>query len=164
MDDYETQALRTMVSGNLHPNTIIPVEIYVRIRNVIEACEALDAVKKSLFYGKTYPRPAMVPLVGEAPPAPDGDVIIDLLHGAIGLATEAGEVLEVIAESVFNAADVDFAHLEEEMGDTFWYLAVLASHSTKTFSDIQQENIDKLKKRYPGKFTEAAALARADKA
>jgi hypothetical protein len=48
-----------------------------------------------------------------------------LLHGAIGLATEAGELLDSIKKSIFYHEDYDFVNLREEIGDCMWYLAVL---------------------------------------
>jgi len=42
-----------------------------------------------------------------------------LLHGAIGICTEVGELLEAM-----NRKEVDAVNLAEEIGDILWYLAI----------------------------------------
>jgi hypothetical protein len=44
------------------------------------------------------------------------------LHGAIGIATEAGEILE----AVYGKYEVDAYNLKEELGDLMWYIACVA--------------------------------------
>jgi hypothetical protein len=44
-----------------------------------------------------------------------------------------------------------------------WYLAGLANALGFTLSEAATHNIDKLRKRYPEKYTDQAAVARADK-
>ena len=47
----------------------------------------------------------------------------NLLHGAIGLCTEAGEMLH-FANQVREGTKIDIVNLEEELGDLLWYLAI----------------------------------------
>lgn len=84
------------------------------------------------------------------------------LHATMGISTEAGELLDVLKKHIFYGKDVDWVNLEEEMGDLFWYLAVLADVLGKTeFQGLMQKNIDKLAKRYPDqKFTSDSAINR----
>lgn len=49
---------------------------------------------------------------------------IDILHAAIGLVTESGELLEAIDGYIFNGTPYDKVNLIEELGDTSWYHAV----------------------------------------
>jgi NTP pyrophosphatase (non-canonical NTP hydrolase) len=155
---YEHLALRT-VSPGFHPNELQTSELFYRIHQVVEACQALDKVKKTLFYGKPYEQPTPIPDthldIGSLSQAE-----IDILHGAIGLATEAGEMMEIAAQMLFSWDDIDLIHLQEEMGDVFWYLALLACRCGRNFTEIQEQNLAKLQARYPEKFTEAAALTR----
>jgi NTP pyrophosphatase (non-canonical NTP hydrolase) len=85
---------------------------------------------------------------------------IRILHAAIGLATEAGEVQDALKKHLFYGKPLDKVNLAEEMGDIFWYMAILADSLDVSFDEIQNKNIAKLKARYGAKFTEAAALNR----
>lgn len=89
--------------------------------------------------------------------APLGD---DLLHGAMGVCTEAGEIMDVVKKKVFYGKEPDLVNLREEAGDLMWYLAVLARAAGMTLDDIAQLNIAKLRARYPVKFNEVQALNR----
>jgi len=85
---------------------------------------------------------------------------IRLLHAAIGLATEAGEVQDALKKHLFYGKPLDKVNLAEEIGDLFWYCAILADTLGVSFDEIQEKNIAKLKARYGDKFTAAAALNR----
>lgn len=84
----------------------------------------------------------------------------DLLHGAIGLATEAGEMLDAIKRAVFYGAELDRTNLVEELGDLEWYMAVIREALGVDQEEVQRINIDKLRARYPEKFTQEHALSR----
>lgn len=83
-----------------------------------------------------------------------------LLHAGIGLATEAGEFLDALKKHVFYGKDLDKVNLREEMGDIFWYCAIIADQLDVDFSEVMERNITKLKARYGDKFTEEKANAR----
>src|SRR5688572_3169372 len=73
---------------------------------------------------------------------------IRLLHGAIGLATEAGEIQDALKKHVFYGKPLDLVNIAEEMGDLFWYLAILSDTIGEPFQKIMETNIAKLKARY----------------
>lgn len=83
-----------------------------------------------------------------------------LIHGAVGLATESGELLDALKKFVFYGKPLDRTNLIEEMGDAFWYIAILCDVLGTTFEEVQQININKLRARYPNKFVEYDALNR----
>ncbi len=83
-----------------------------------------------------------------------------LLHGAIGLATESGEMLDAVKKHVFYGAALDKINLAEEVGDLFWYCAIICDALGISFEEIQEKNIAKLKARYGDKFNEDGALNR----
>ncbi len=91
--------------------------------------------------------------------AADG-VTPDLLHGAIGLATEAGEMLDAVKRALFYGAELDRTNLIEELGDLEWYMAVLRAALDVSQEDVQRINIEKLRARYPEKFSTDHALRR----
>ena len=84
----------------------------------------------------------------------------DMLHGAIGLATEAGELLDAIKRALFYGQPLDRTNLIEELGDLEWYMAVLRDAIGVTQEDVQARNIAKLRARYPQHFTTQDALNR----
>ena len=83
-----------------------------------------------------------------------------LLHAGIGLATEAGEFLDAMKKHVFYGKELDTVNLGEEMGDLFWYCAIVADELGLDFAKVMDTNIAKLKARYGEKFTEEAASER----
>lgn len=65
-----------------------------------------------------------------------------------GIATEAGEVIDVIKKGSRPGREVDVQHLGEEIGDCVWYLARLASKYGLSMEVLLQANVDKLNKRH----------------
>lgn len=80
-----------------------------------------------------------------------------LLHAGIGLSTEAGEFLDALKKHIFYGKELDKVNLAEEMGDLFWYMAIVADELGFEFEEVMEKNIAKLKARYGEKFTEEAA-------
>lgn len=90
---------------------------------------------------------------------------LQLLHATIGLATEAGELLDQLKKHLFYGRELDFTNLIEEGGDGAWYLALLLGTLKKAgripSSDVAlTKNIAKLRQRYPEAFTNEAAIER----
>ena len=83
-----------------------------------------------------------------------------VLHAGMGLSTEAGEILDSVKKIIFYGKTPDWHNLIEEAGDIFWYLAILCDAMNVSFEEVQRRNIDKLKVRYPDKFTQHEALNR----
>jgi hypothetical protein len=75
-----------------------------------------------------------------------------LFHGIIGMATEAGELVELLL-SVLDGKEVDFTNLQEELNDSNWYQAILNDTGNLNWAEGLARNIAKLKARYPEKFT-----------
>lgn len=87
-------------------------------------------------------------------------VPVDVLHGAVGAATEAGELLDAVKKSLFYGKTFDRVNAKEEVGDMLWYMGVICNELGFTLEEAMQTNVDKLRARYPGQFTESAALNR----
>jgi len=83
-----------------------------------------------------------------------GDKMVDLLHAGIGLATESGEFLDALKKTIYYGKVLDEVNLAEELGDLLWYIALALRASDTDFDEQMQINIDKLKARFPDKFTE----------
>lgn len=85
---------------------------------------------------------------------------IRLLHGAIGVATEGGELLDAIKKAIFYGRGLDVINFKEEVFDIMWYLAIICDALGTTFEEGMETNIAKLKARYGDKFSQQAALNR----
>lgn len=83
-----------------------------------------------------------------------GDLTKDelLVNCALGLAGEAGEVIDHIKKHLYQGHDLDKDKIAEELGDLMWYIAVMAISIDYALGDIANNNIDKLLKRYPEGF------------
>jgi NTP pyrophosphatase (non-canonical NTP hydrolase) len=85
---------------------------------------------------------------------------IDILHAALGIATEAGELLDPFKKAMFYGKSIDLVNIDEEVGDILWYVAIYLNARGLTFEQVMQQNIDKLRTRYPEKFTSEQAINR----
>ena len=76
-----------------------------------------------------------------------------LCNWAMGLCGEAGEYTELIKKELFHGKAVSIDDKIMELGDVLWYLAMCARENNLSFEQIARDNIDRLSKRYPDKFT-----------
>lgn len=83
-----------------------------------------------------------------------------ILHACMGAVTETGELLDACKKSMFYGKQLDKVNLAEEIGDVFWYAAILCDELGVTFEEVFEVNINKLKKRYAEKFTDEEAEVR----
>lgn len=86
-----------------------------------------------------------------------------LQHALLGITSEAGEIADTIKKCVIYEQPLDRMNIAEEIGDIMWYIALLANACDLDLGVCMEQNIKKLQKRYPEKYTDAAAAARADK-
>ncbi len=88
----------------------------------------------------------------------------DLIHAALGLTTEVGELADPIKKAMFYGKPLDEANIKEEAGDLLWYLAgPLCRALGCTLEELAAANIAKLRARYPDTYSDQHAIARADK-
>jgi NTP pyrophosphatase (non-canonical NTP hydrolase) len=116
----------------------------------------LDRIKKTIFYGRDFlfsydPGTVTIANLPNEIPLCNSKKAEYLIHAIIGVATEAGELLEALQAAILGKP-FDEVNITEEQGDSFWYHAILANCSNTTFEEIQQINIAKLRARYPDKF------------
>ncbi len=83
-----------------------------------------------------------------------------LLHAALGMQTEAAEFSDQLKKHVFYGQPLDTINLKEELGDMMWYMAIVMDVLDTNFSAEQNRVINKLKERYPDKFTQGRAEVR----
>ena len=83
-----------------------------------------------------------------------------VLHAALGLNTESAEILEVLPD-VLDGTPLDEVNMNEELGDVFWYQAVLIDALKLDLNNTLEVNALKLEKRYKNKgFAFTAAVDR----
>jgi NTP pyrophosphatase (non-canonical NTP hydrolase) len=76
-----------------------------------------------------------------------------LLTGGIGLSSEGGEFNEIIKKCIFQGKPLDedtVFHLKRELGDIMWYWVTACRSLDLDPNDVIEENVNKLKSRYPG--------------
>lgn len=76
----------------------------------------------------------------------------DLANAALGLTGEAGEVADIIKKHLYQGHDLYPSEVIEELGDVIWYVALMADYFNVTLGFVMQQNITKLKARYPEGF------------
>lgn len=75
-----------------------------------------------------------------------------LNHYALGIAGEAGELVDAIKKHVQYGRELDEVNVREEISDLLWFIARLCEMKSWTFEELMTKNINKLKARYPQGF------------
>lgn len=158
--DYIEEAHVT-ASGSYYGDRVPLAYFREVVAEAVEALNKLDAIKKTLFYGRECGVP--MPAEGVATLAkfpewisdnPDSDAeAVNIIHAIIGKGTESGELLEALSATA-EGASFDKTNALEEVGDGFWYDALLLRAIGSNFAEAQRVNITKLRHRFPQKFTE----------
>jgi NTP pyrophosphatase (non-canonical NTP hydrolase) len=87
-----------------------------------------------------------------------------LLHMAVGISGEAGELLDAVKKAAVYCKDLDLEHVKEELGDLEFYMQGLRTTLGITRNEVLQKNQNKLYQRYFGKkFSNEHAQERRDK-
>jgi len=86
---------------------------------------------------------------------------IRLLHGAVGLSTESGEMLDQVKKHIFYGKPLDKVNILEECGDALWYICLILDSQGFTVQQAMDTLIPKLEARYAQrKFTAREATDR----
>jgi NTP pyrophosphatase (non-canonical NTP hydrolase) len=93
-----------------------------------------------------------------------GSPVLNLLHGAVGMSGEAGELLDSVKKTWAYNRPVDRVNIVEELGDLRFYMQMVMIQLKISEEEVIQGNVDKLAKRYIGlTYSDIAAQIRADK-
>lgn len=87
----------------------------------------------------------------------------DAIHMAIGVSSDAGELLDAVKRFVIYNKPIDRDNVVEEMGDIEFFLEGLRDNLGITREETLHMNMVKLDARYATGYTDAEAAARADK-
>lgn len=104
--------------------------------------------------GNEYQRLAMTTL---NPDLKQKDVLI---NGVMGLCGEAGEAIDIVKKHLHQGHELDREKLIKELGDIAWYLAETAYALDVELDAVFEQNINKLKARYPEGFETEKSLNR----
>ena len=86
-----------------------------------------------------------------------------LVHMVMGIAGEAGELLDAIKKNAIYHKPLDLTNVIEELGDLEFYMQGLRDALGISRERVLEGNISKLRKRYGQNYSNQAAIARADK-
>ena len=91
--------------------------------------------------------------------------LLDIVHMAMGIAGESGELVDAVKKRFAYNKPLDLDNVMEELGDILFYVQgmLLAIGNGYTLSALMELNTEKLTRRYPSGYSDADAIARADK-
>jgi len=132
-----------------------------QLEEIVHLGGFLDHLKKYIFYRRQDGT-----VEDQLPPVwPTGEKrerieqMARILHGLIGIITEAGELAEEVVNYIEGKkSELDTDHISEEVFDgCLWYGNLILSAINKTIPQVAEQGIAKLQVRFPHKFTEEAA-------
>lgn len=89
---------------------------------------------------------------------------LNALHMAVGVAGEAGELLDAVKKYAIYNKPADLENIIEELGDLEFYMQGIRNAFLLTRDQCIAANMAKLGKRYAeGTYSDRAAIAREDK-
>ncbi len=177
INDYKQAALRTEAKTD---SPAVNRELLLcSLELFISSAKILDHIKKYVFYGKPYDSNGLQSAIRAANEV--SKVINDfdlsdfdnyeetlqcdsrVLHGIIGVATEAGELAEELYFSDWGDKDgkVKGDRAKQMLDETFdiaWYQSVLIDALGSDWSTGLENNIAKLKVRFPDRFESDLAI------
>lgn len=86
-----------------------------------------------------------------------------LLHAQLGISSESGELADSLKKHIVYGFPLDGNNVVEELGDLLWYISLACDAMEISMEEVMSMNINKLRIRYPEKFTEQLAKERLDK-
>ena len=87
----------------------------------------------------------------------------DLLHMTLGIAGEAGELVDAVKKHVIYDKDLDLGNVIEELGDLEFYLEGFRDALGLSRDCIVSYNMEKLAERYLVSYSNKEAIERKDK-
>ena len=77
-----------------------------------------------------------------------------LLHSVLGLMGELGELASALQRWLYYNKELDVVNIVEEFGDAEWYISQGCRAVNATLEDVMKANLNKLKFRYPERYTD----------
>ena len=83
-----------------------------------------------------------------------------LINGVMGLCGESGETIDIVKKHLFHGHELNKDKLTEELGDVAWYLAETCTALGVSLEQVMENNIEKLRRRYPEGFSSYRSIHR----
>lgn len=151
--------------GDKEESTRIDVEFLEDAIAYLKAASRIDRWKSRLFYGKDKDLPNFEELL-RVDRSLEYIANPQLIHGILGVATEGAELVESLVKLMSgveeNADEEVISNIVEESGDVDWFQELIAEAIGSSVSESRRIVIDKLKRRYPEKFSSQDAIERKD--
>lgn len=154
--DYMAEADKTC-SIVFNPQNVDRANLLAILKGIAARADELNFMKKLFFRGKTpeeleMPQPSHDESVAiDFDPMHASEAEVNLLHGLIGVITEAGEMAEVLIRRL-ETGRFDPINVFEEAGDVHWYQARILRGLKTNFDMLGRGNIDKLRGRHGETF------------
>lgn len=182
LEEFKGLALRT--ESQIEGIKLNRENVALLLRMFVSLSEVLDGLKKAAFYNKTEKldsefsahlsdiakageklawsvsgRGVLGTLIDSDESVPN--VSPRVFHGILGILTESGELGEALLKSFENGDHViDAVNVQEEMSDIAWYEAILHDELGLNWEQGLVNVIEKLRIRYPDKYSDYAAANR----
>lgn len=160
--DFLAESART-ASGEFRGELVSMLTLTTALMAFQSAAARLDRIKKLLYYGEDAKKGRFADTMTTSDRATvaleilGGNEAADIIHAILGIASESGELVEALLMAISNEKPLDRTNILEEVGDAQWYEAMIARVYNVDFDKIQRSTIDKLRERFPDKFTTEAA-------
>lgn len=181
LNEFQKLALRT--ESKIDRVNISRENLIHLLSMTICLTEALDGVKKAVFYNKTtkldnefiYRLRTVVGIANKlidecasngsaskALIAPQGEPNVNprIFHGIIGNITESGELASALLKSITENEPINAVNVGEEIADGGWYDAILADELNLELPKCYAAVIEKLKIRFPDAYSDVNAELR----
>lgn len=76
-----------------------------------------------------------------------------VIDWTLGIAGEAGEIIDIIQHHIYHGQPFDRMELAKEIGDCLWYLTALCEELGMRVEDCMELNVAKLRYRHNGSFS-----------
>ncbi len=87
-----------------------------------------------------------------------------LILGALGLAGETGEVVDMVKKYVFQGHEIDREKFRDKLGDVLWYVMLICHTTGCSLEEVMIANVAKLRRRYPHGFEAERSVHRLEAA
>lgn len=141
--------------GHIYKKAVARYMRRYRILNIISQLE-LDPVKPSTTANE-YQERARRTLRPAQALTPEQGLMLNM---TLGLAGEAGEVVELVKKAIFHGHHFSVVNVAEELGDILYYVAMIADLINVNLETVMKDNQAKREARYPNGFSEERSQQR----
>ena len=83
-----------------------------------------------------------------------------IVNALLGLSGEVGEINDYVKKHKYQGHQLVVDKVLEEVGDVMWYIALLCTALYANMDDVMENNINKLRERYPNGFDSNRSINR----